>query len=570
MKQWKLKDLPNTEPTLSFPADLPPALTRTLRARGIADERQLRLFLQPPHRLPHSPLRLSGMDAALQRLHRALAVEDSPAGDKETVGIVGDFDVDGITGAAILVEGLAGFGVATVPYLPHRVTEGHGLSEEAVSFLAEAGATLLITVDCGVASVAEAAMARSRGIDVIITDHHVPPAEPPDVTAIINPGMPGDGYPCPYLCGAGLAFKLMQGLYERQGIPLPTSLLELAALGTIADLVPLTDENRFLVQQGLAELNRTRRPGLRAMFRLARLEEKAITAETVAFQIAPRLNSAGRMGHAADSLRLLTTPSDTEADILAQQLETQNRQRQELTREVSDAAQSWVAGLEELPPFIVITNPQITPGVAGLVAGRLAETFRRPAVALADVGDETFIASGRSIPAFNLIEAFTDCADLFLRFGGHAQAAGFSIKRENVADLERRLSALALDQLDGADLVPVLNIDAEVELSAWTDNFLGWLRELEPFGEGNPKPVFLTRNLAVERAWPIGRDGQHLKLLVNDGRRTMPALLFNRAAEWQAGGEGSYRVDLVYTASVDSWRGREQISLVVEDFRASG
>lgn len=563
MRLWKLANKVTESTSPDWPPGASPALLQIMRARGIYSENDWRLFLNPPHRLPYCPLRMSGMEPALQRLHQALPSSTRDSGEKETVGIVGDFDVDGITGAAILVEALEGLGIPTIPYLPHRVTEGHGLSEEAVHQLAGKGVSLVITVDCGVSSRTEAALARKLGMDVIITDHHAPPEEPPEVTAIVNPRMPGDEYPFPHLCGAGLAFKLMQGLHQRLGKSLPSSLMELAALGTIADVVPLTDENRYLVKQGLKEINRTRRTGLQAMFQVSGLAGKPVNAETVMFQIAPRLNSAGRMGHAADSLLLLTTHSSSVAATLAQQLEAQNKQRQELTREVYASAHSFVAGLEELPPFLVVNDPMLTPGVAGLVAGRLAEEFRRPAVALAQVDDQTWVASGRSIPGFNLIEAFRPCSDLFVRYGGHSQAAGFSIKREKLGELQSRLCEIALKQLEGIDLSPVVYIDTEIGFSELTSELVAWLEELEPFGEANPKPVFLTRNLVVVQVSRIGNAGQHLSMLVSDGGKSLPALLFNRSNEWD---EAPDKVDLVYTLTVDYWRGRKQVSLIIEDF----
>ncbi len=524
----------------------------------------MQLFLHPPHRLPYCPLRLDGMEPALQRLHRALEQGETPGGKPETVGIVGDFDVDGITGAAVLVEGLSDFGLTTIPYLPDRIAEGHGLSTTAVNYLAERGATLIITVDCGVSSGAEADLAQSLGMDVIITDHHAPPPEIPKAVAIINPRIPGSEYPFPHLCGAGLAFKLMQGLYQRRGQPVPRRLLELAALGTIADVVPLQDENRWLVREGLTELTQTGRPGLQQMYRICGLSDQTVNAEAVAFQIAPRLNSAGRMGHAADSLKLLITQDSEEADRLARQLESQNRQRQLLTRQVFAAACRQVEAMEETTPFIFIEDPALTPGIAGLAAGRLAELFRRPAVALAALDKDRCIASGRSIPAFNLIEAFHSCADLFIRYGGHAQAAGFTIQRENVPALTDRLSRIVLDRLDGADLEPTLEIDAEINLSTISGEFIEQLEELEPFGEGHRKPIFLTRGLTVKRSRRMGGAGQHLKLLVADSKRTMPALAFNRAADWP---EDTLEVDLVYTLTRDCWRGREEIKLVVEDLK---
>ena len=569
-RHWQLPPAQNSAlPTGDFPADLPPALVRVLLARGIDSAEKLRFFTEPPHRLPYCPLRLSGMEPALQRLHHSIkgtgaGVPVGEGSEIEKVGIVGDFDVDGVTGTAILMEGLADFGVETIPYLPHRVAEGHGLSADAVNYLASRGVNLIITVDCGVSSKAETALARQRGIDVIITDHHIPPADPPQAVAIINPRMPGNEYPFPQLCGAGLAFKLMQGLYQRYGQPWPRRLLELAALGTIADLVPLQDENRYLVREGLRELARTRRPGLRALYRLSGIQAAPINTETVSFQIAPRLNSAGRMGHARDSLQLLTTHCPEEADNLAQRLEGLNRERQELTRQVYAAVQARVESRENLPPIILVTDPQLTPGVAGLVAGRLAESFHRPAIALAPLAGDYLMASGRSIPEFHLKEAFDACQDLLEHYGGHAQAAGFTIARRNLPPLEQRLTAIAGERLDEADLRPTLSIDAEISLADLTADFLRRLAELEPFGPDNPQPVFLTRGLQVIAARRMGRLGQHLKLQVQQGRCRYPVLAFNRAADWDGTADS---IDLVYTVNVDRWQGRERTSLLLLDFR---
>ncbi len=556
MQKWKLKVASGSDSDLGLVAGVPAPLDKVLAARGIETEQQLRLFLNPPQRLPYCPMRLSGMEDALCRLRQAARV-----------GVAGDFDVDGITGTAILIEGLADFGIEVIPYLPHRVAEGHGLSDDAVHFLSDNGAELIATVDCGVSSVREVELAGSLGIDVIITDHHVPSAVLPGAAAIINPSMPGSEYPFPHLCGAGLAFKLVQGFYQMMGRPMPRHLLELVTLGTIADMVPLLDENRYLVKEGLDQLAQTRRPGLKALYRLARLEDKPITAEIVSFQIAPRLNAAGRMGHAMDSLRLLTTEDPEEAETLAAKLEEQNRDRQQLTRRAFDSARARVESLTEIPPFILVEDPAITPGIAGLVAGQLARTYMRPAVALAQVDGDTLLASGRSIPEFNLVRAFDACADLFVRHGGHAQAAGFTIRPNNLGELSKRLSALAQDALGQQEMETVLEIDAEVSLSDLTSPFLDALAELEPFGVGNSRPLFLSRNLRLVNQWPLGNSGQHLKLMVSEGRHQFPALIFNRAKEWPA---QATSVDLVFTVSEDTWQGRRQVNLMVEDFRPSG
>ncbi|MEK7814897.1 MAG: single-stranded-DNA-specific exonuclease RecJ, partial [Chloroflexota bacterium] len=555
-----------------MPEYLPPAVARVLVNRGIDTAAKLQLFLHPPHRLPYDPVRLPGMDQALQRLHQAV-------NRGEKVGIFGDFDVDGVTGTAIVAEGLRGMGLPVFPYLPHRVNEGHGLSVVAIQRLVEQGVSLIITVDCGTTAVAEVAGARELGADVIITDHHVPHDRLPEAAAVVNPRLPESNYPFLGLSGAGLGFKLVQGLYQFYGQPWDPSLLELAALGTIADLVPLVDENRFLVQQGLAALAQTGRPGLQALYRRAGVQPSAaggLSAETVAFQIAPRLNSPGRMEHAGDSYRLLTTQSQEEAEVLAEKLERLNQERRNLTEEAFAVARQQVLQHSTLPPILLVADPSFVPGITGVVAGRLVETFRRPAVVMA-LGDDRAMASGRSIPEFNIIEAFTACGHLLTRYGGHAQAAGFTLPAKNLPLLEAELTAIAQEALGSRDLRPTLSIDAEVKIADLLGEPLSWLSSLEPFGMANPRPVFLTRRAQVLEAQGVGKSGQHLKLRVREGDSPdapsaggafgqYTALAFNQAHRWVA---NTPYLDLVYTLSAPTSRGDGDLTLKVLDFRPS-
>jgi single-stranded-DNA-specific exonuclease len=556
-KQWQL---PPPEKAHTLPKGLSRPMIQVLLARGIDTAEKLRFFLEPPHRLPYDPLRLSGMDLALQRLYQAVARQ-------EKVGVFGDFDVDGITGTAIVVEGLQALGVSVVPYLPHRVGEGHGLSGEAISHLAQNGVRLIVTVDCGVTSVAEVTQARRAGVDVIITDHHTPQSALPDAIAVINPKTPENQYPFLGLSGAGLAFKLMQGIHQYCGRPWDRSLLGLAALGTIADLVPLVDENRFLVRQGLVELAHPKQPGLQALYHRAGLSPESINTEAVSFQIAPRLNASGRMSHALDSLRLLTTSSEAEAETLAARLETFNQGRRDLTEQACAVACQLIQRQKIVPSILLIEDQCITPGVAGLVAGRLVELFHRPAVVMAAIDDEYLVASARSIPEFNIVEAFSACCDLFLRYGGHPQAAGFTISRRQLPLLTEKLTALAEGALAARELWPVLPIDAEVKLADLTGEMLHWLSTLEPFGPANPQPKFLTRKVHVMEARYMGQLGQHVKLRVRQGNQEWTALAFNQAARWA---NPISNVDLVYSVIFDHWRGAETTTLKVLDFRPAG
>ena len=544
-----------------LPSHLPPAIAQVLARRGVRTAGELRLFLDPPQRLPYDPLRLAGMGPALSRIYQAIK-----AG--ETVGVFGDFDVDGVTGTAIVAEALKAFGLVVVPYLPHRMEEGHGLSAAAVQRLVDQGVTLIITVDTGVTALDEVAYARGLGADVIITDHHVPHSDQPDAAGIINPHLAGGAYPFYQLCGAGLAFKLAQGLYQFHGLPWDRSLLELVALGTIADLVPLVDENRYLVQEGLTALANTGRPGLQALLRMAGVQSGPLTAETVSFQVSPRLNSPGRLGHSIDSFHLLTTDSPAEAQALAEKLESLNRKRRDLTQAAMDAAARQVTPLveaDQLPPVLMVSAPEITRGLAGLVAGRLSETYQRPAVAMA-VEDEVIVGSGRSIPEFDIFRAFSDCEDLFVRFGGHSQAAGFTLPRDDLPLLEQRLSAIAGDTLPTGNLQPVLDIDVEVRLDELDDGLRDWLFQLEPFGIGNPRPVFMTRRARVIEDQRVGAGGQHVRLKVAQGNSQCTALAFNQSDKWKG---GVPEVDLVYTLMFDRWQGVERTTLKLLDFRTA-
>ena len=550
--------LPSPLQADSLSGHVPPAIAQVLVRRGIDTPQKLAALLDPPHRLPYDPLRINGMDIAVKRLYAAVN-----AGER--VGVFGDFDVDGITGTAIIAEGISSLGVPVSPYLPHRVDEGHGLSNRAIDALADQGVTLIVTVDCGITSFDEVDYAKSRGVDVIITDHHLPHDGVPDAVASLNPKIPGSDYPFADLCGAGLAFKLVQGLFEFYGQPWDPGLLELAALGTIADLVPLLDENRYLVREGLRGLAKTRRPGLRALYSSARVGPDEITAETVSFQIAPRLNSAGRMGDPMDSYRLLTTTSPEEAGNLAHKLESLNLERRSVSEETYAIAKQMVEDLGELPSLIVISDERFLRGVAGLIAGRLVDRYRRPAVVIAVEG-ETSVASGRSIPQFNIAAAIESCEDLLVRFGGHSQAAGLTVPTRDIALLKSRLEAYADQSLETQGLERTLEIDAVINLADLDDEAVRWINELEPFGPENARPVFASLGTKVLEYVLMGREQQHLRLRVEQNGTQFTALAFNQADKWKA---NTQDVDLAFTVMNDSFRGKGAIALRLLDFRPS-
>ena len=449
-RRWLLPPRPDGH---RFPSRFSAPAVQLLLSRGIGDDAALAGFLNPSG-VPYPPDSLPGVDAALPRLAAAVR-------SRETVAVFGDFDVDGITGAAILCETMQRLGARVIPYLPDPVAEGHGMTPMAVERLVSQGASLIVTVDSGVSNSAEVTLANRKGTDVVITDHHVPPPQLPDAVAIVNPRMTGNQYPFPELCGAGIAYKLAAALLSYLGQPDDPSLLELAALGTIADLVPLRDENRHIVQRGLEVLPYTTRPGLRALLQRVNLANRPIRAEHVSFQIAPRLNASGRMAHPETSLNLLLTADEREGERLTSQLEQYNARRRDLTARSFDIAVEQVMATSPLPAIIITYDDAYTPGINGLIAGRLAELFNRPSVALARADADHLVASARSVGDFSLIDAISQCDDLLVKYGGHQAAAGFTVRNEHYAEVADRLTGIANARMGLFGPEPSLEIHAE-------------------------------------------------------------------------------------------------------------
>ena len=555
-KEWRIR--PPVQGHSFGRSDIPPVVCQVLHNRGITSDLDLDLLLDPSATAVHDPALLPGMEVAVQRLYQAIT-------GHETVAIFGDFDVDGTTATALLAQGLGDLGIKVLPYIPRRDSEGHGLNKAAVQALRDAGATVLVTVDCGVTSHQEVALAQDLGMDVVITDHHVPPQEIPPAFATIDPKLESSRYPCPYLSGAGLAFKLVQALYDFVGQPWKRELLELAALSTVADLVPLKDENRFLVKEGMKELQRTGRPGLQALYRQAGIKAESIDVEIISFSIAPRLNAAGRLEDADVSYRLLLTRSDQQAESLAALLGSLNRKRQQLTEEAWSLARDEVRSWVSIPRLLLVGNRSFSPGIAGLVASKLVEEYNRPAVVMC-LGDELITASARSIPDFDVGDALSQCRDLFLRHGGHRQAAGFQMDPHNLPNLRERLTQVAEERLDGSDMVPSIDIDAEVPVASLTGETFRWLKDLEPYGVGHPRPVFLTRSLSPMNAMKVGAQGQHLRLKLREGKVVWDAMAFRQADRWVT---DAPLVDVVYTIGSDQRGFVPVMALKVLDFRPS-
>lgn len=541
---------------------LNPLIVQILYNRGITTPEQASAFLSPDS-LIGNPFQLAGMHQAVDRIHRAIRTG-------EAMAVYGDFDVDGVTATVLLVQTLVSLGAKVKPYIPHRIDEGYGLNKEALQQLKDQGVRVVITVDCGVRSLDEVAFGKQIGLDMIVTDHHAPGDELPDAFAVINPKQPHCPYPSKELSGAGVAFKLSQALLRAETqVPLGKSklpiseeaLVDLVALGTVADLVPLTGENRVLVQRGLARLRESERPGVQALLRYAALKPEAIDAGTIGFILGPRLNAAGRLESALRAYDLLSTQYPGEADKLAQFLEETNRERQRLTMEMTAKAREVAALSAESECLLFVIAPEFPEGIVGLIASRLADEFYRPAFAVHQ-GAEESRGSARSISEFNVVAALDQCRDLLVRYGGHAMAAGFTVRNENLPALQARLKAIAATELAQIELMPTLNVDAEASLSEMNLKLAEDLAQLAPFGYGNREPVFVSRNLGVREARVVGTD--HLKLTLNDGQIVMDAIAF-RQGSWLE--QLPPRIDVAYQLEAQVWNGKPRLQLNIKDIK---
>jgi single-stranded-DNA-specific exonuclease len=558
---------PDRAAQLAASLNIPPLLAQCLLNRSLSEPASIAGFLQPRLKQLADPFLLPNMGGAVERLLQAHE-------RNEPLVIFGDYDVDGVTSTALLLDVLRPLGWKVQYYLPHRMDEGYGLSQDGVeNCIAKFPVTLLLAVDCGSNAVASIASLRQRGIDVIVLDHHQVCSPAPDATALVNPqlGLP-PAPPFVELCSAGLAFKLAHALLKRgrdTGLPGAAEfdlrpLLDLVALGTIADIVPLTGENRILVTAGLERLNATQRPGLIALKRVAQSPASLGTYE-VGFQLAPRLNAAGRLETAEGALRLLLARDPAEALPIAQALDAHNRERQKIERGISaEVIASLRARFNPLTDFAIVEGQLPWHiGVVGIVASRVVQQFYRPTIILGGDGAQ-FRGSGRSIAGFDLAAALRQCDDLLVRHGGHAMAAGVTLQADSLIAFRARLNELARSALKSEELQPPLRLDAEVRLDAMTLEHLGILDRLKPTGQGNPAVQFFARSLTLQRPpQRMGADKQHLKLWITDGAT------IHEAVWWAAGNEPlpAPRFDLAFAPQVNDYNNRRTVQLKVLDWR---
>ncbi|HVF28325.1 MAG TPA: single-stranded-DNA-specific exonuclease RecJ [Pyrinomonadaceae bacterium] len=548
--------------------DVAPVVAGLLAARGMEDESVARRILNPSPDQLHDPDLMLGMRDAVARVLRAI-----DAGER--ILIYGDYDVDGTTGTVVLRRALQLLGARTGFHVPHRFTEGYGIRQDVLQRARDEGYGLVLSVDCGIRAHGPLEWAKSNGLDVIVTDHHLPDDEEgaPPAFAVLNPNQRGCAYPDKNLAGVGVAFKLAHALFRERGRENQVNgFLKLVAIGTVADVAQLTGENRTIVALGLADLVNATNPGLRALMDVAGCGNgRGVRASDLGFRLGPRINAAGRMDAARAVVELFETKDEAEAQRLAGHLDARNRERQTMQRSITELAlaEYQSGGEGGAAAVAVIAGDNWHRGVIGLAASKIAERLNRPCVVISIDDEGLGHGSARSIDSYHLLDGLTSCADLFESFGGHAHAAGLSIRRENVGELRRRLNEHAAARLSIQDFVPAVLIDAELSAESLRLELFDDLCSLEPFGAGWPRPVFTTRDLRVVGEPRVVKE-RHLKLRVagSDGR-AHEAIWWGGVERAAATPTPGARIELAYTLEANTWRDETKLQLVVEDMKES-
>lgn len=550
-----------------FP-EIHPVILQLLYNRDLSEEKEIDQFLNPNYEQDmFDPFLFKDMKKAVARIFKAIE-------QKEKIVIHGDYDADGVSSAVILFDILKTLGADSSVYLPHREREGYGLKKETVEKFATQGIKLIITCDCGISNKEEVALAYSLALDVIITDHHEPPSQLPSALAILNPRVKGETYPFKELAGSGVAFKLACALIKKSknnkfSRGFEKWILDVVAIGTVADIVALRGENRTLVKFGLIVLEKTKRPGLKALLEIINNHKRKIDTFSISFQIAPRINAAGRMDHALLAFQLLTAKTQEEAKRLARKLQFNNQERQRITEIIVSEVKTQIGEITAEQKVIIAKGQQWPAGIIGLVAGKIADEFYRPVLILTEQNG-TVTGSGRSIREFNIVKALEKTQIYCERWGGHSQACGFTLKRVDLTEkFQEDFEKIAYAELAQLELYPFLEIESEVKLSDVTWDFYELLAQFPPFGEQNPKPLFVTVGAQVTGWQRVGVDGQHLKLMLNqaDGE-SHKTIGFNQ-------GELSSQItigdllDVVFELGANEWNGKRELELKIIDFKKS-
>ncbi|HLD28077.1 MAG TPA: single-stranded-DNA-specific exonuclease RecJ [Patescibacteria group bacterium] len=579
-KRWQIQPTINQDLKDKFP-EINDIVLQLLSTRDLTEQDTIDDFLNPNYDTQIlDPYLFKDMKKAVDRLMRATK-------NNEKVMIYGDYDADGVCSTAILFETLKSLGLNVDTYIPFRETEGYGLNTKITSQIIDQGFNLVITVDCGIANMAEIKLFQEQGVDVIVLDHHQEPPELPPAYAIIDPAMNSSGYPFTKLAGAGVVFKFIQAIIinqENEDLPikLPAGfdkwLLDLVAIATVGDIVPLLSENRVIVKYGLTVLEKSKRIGLLKLIATTNHNHGNIDTQYLGWRLVPRINAAGRIEHASVAFDLLTTRDIGEVEKLVTVLEQNNRYRQQITEEMMKEAQNQIGEVGDNDYLLIVTGDNWQVGVVGLVAGRLADKYHRPTLAVVKEstpkvfdGVNKYTGSGRSVPEFDITHALSECGEYLTRYGGHPQACGFTVLGdENFTKFASKLKKLAKEKLKYVDLRPQLNIEAEIDLNDINWELWDELEKFEPYGEANPKPLFVAYGVVVMQIQLVGKDNKHLRIMVSpDGNVKVHKFIGFGFGQWCAKLKINDKIDIVFEIGVNEWNGNRELQLKIKDLRVS-
>ncbi len=562
MSEWRVLQPNSADPYAEFP-EMPSCLLQLLFHRGYKTPQDIEAFLHPDYtRDVLDPYLFRDMTKACDRIYQAIA-------KKEKIVVHGDYDADGVSASTILKSVLTSLGGVVDVFLPHREKDGYGLNSRTIAEFGQQGQKLIITCDCGISNASEIAQANTLGMDVIVTDHHQIPEQLPAAFAIIHPRVAGETYPFKELAGGGVAFKLAQGLLRHEDNNLTAEqreakekwLLDLVALSSVADMVSMTGETRTLTKYGLIIMQKNTRLGLAALFKNAGIEPKNITEETIGYQIAPRINAAGRMDHANAAYFLLMAENEQSADELAVSLNQANQERQKQTEQMTVQAKKQEINPDDSALFFYDESWPL--GLTGLVAGKLVRAFSRPCFVMGHDGDKV-VGSGRGLEGLNILEGIASAKELLIAFGGHPQACGFRLLESNVEEFKQKVLATMKEQMESVTTLDEVVIDAEIQLTEITWQVVDLLRGFGPYGMQNREPVFISRGVSLLGCQAVGKDATHLKCKIMQGGRALPAIGFGLVTKVP---DSSVLMDVLYTISINEWNGNREIQLQIRDIK---
>ncbi len=564
--RWKIKQ-PSEDHVASLKKEFNTSeiIAKVLANRGIESLKSSHDFFNPSNDQLHDPFMMKNMDIAVNRISKNIQ-------NQKPILIFGDYDVDGTTGASLLYLGLKDLNAIVEYYIPHREKEGYGLSSGGIDYAQSVGADLLITCDCGINAFQPVDYANEHGVDIIITDHHIPDKKLPNAYAVLNPKQKGCEYPFKGLCGCGVAFKLISALSEKSGIGQNVGLnyLDLVALATSADMVPILDENRVLVHGGLDQLEESKSPGIHQLLVQTGLVGESLNVGKLVFGLAPKINAAGRMGDANRTVELLTTSDKTRAEELASILVRENKRRQLIQEDIVNDAIRLVHSQVDLEnnKVVIIGSKGWHPGVVGIVASRIKDEFSRPAIVIAFDKKGIGKGSARSIPHLDLYEALSYAAKFLEGYGGHPMAAGLTVREDKFENFKSLFLRNVNKILTNDDLIPAISIDGEMALTDINSRFMRFLEKLGPFGPGNMRPKFVSRNLSISGQPRLMGKGEHIRFIVSQNGRNYPAVGFKLSSHYEDLIRG-VPVDIAYVVEVNQWQGQSNIQLNVRDIQLS-